>query len=475
MSDILHIHADSRRAADPVFHMTPELCEQALARSGLAGQVRITTGWNLEGSEEALRTADMLVGFRMPYDAVRSAVRLKAIHLIGAGVEHLRPLDWVPQGVTITNNRGIHRQKAAEFILMALLMLNNRMPALVAAQRQRRWTQIFTTQAKGKTVLIVGAGELGSAGGRAAAAQGFRVIGIRRSGQPTEGFAEMHTPAELHALLPRADFVLVTTPSTAETDGLFGAAEYDLMRPGAAFINFGRARVCDYAALAERLRSGHLSGAILDVFDPEPLPADSALWDVPNLIITPHCSSDDAESYIPATLDLVLRNAGAVAARRTPGERSRSDTGVLTVSIGHPGCRRGEGSDDPRQAEQRNRWIARSGRGQFTARHERGDSGFHRQRGLCVIRPMWPCPEVGTRSVADPRHTPCRTWCNMPAKNARHARADPEGGTAWLPAWQFGQRQQFAAPRFPGRGHIGCCRFRPHGPAHANSTRTGSA
>ena len=306
---MLHIHCDSRRAAYPVFHITPELCAAALERApGLAGKVRITTGWDLENAAEALRTAAVMVGFRMPKEAVRGAPDLRMIHLIGSGVEHLRPLDWVPDRVTITNNRGIHRQKAAEFIVMALLMLNSRIPTLVNAQAQRRWNPIFTGQAAGKTVLVVGAGELGSAGARAAQALGFRIVGIKRSGAAAEGFDAMHTPDALHALLPAADFVLVTTPATAVTDGMFGAREYDLMKPGAGFINFSRARVCDYAALAERLRSGRLSGAILDVFDPEPLPAESPLWEVPNLIITPHCSSDDAERYIPATLDLVFAN-----------------------------------------------------------------------------------------------------------------------------------------------------------------------
>jgi glyoxylate/hydroxypyruvate reductase A len=321
MPDSLHIHFDSRRSADPVFHLTRQLCEEALARApDLAGKIHMTTSWDLEGIAETLQSADMLVGFRMPKEAIRTAPKLSNIHLIGAGVEHLRPMDWVPGSVTITNNRGIHRQKAAEFIVMALLVLNNRLQTLVRAQAERRWAPIFTTQAAGKTVLIVGAGELGSAGGRAAAALGLHVVGIRRSAQPQPGFAEMHGPDALHALLPRADFVVVTTPSTALTDGLFGPAEFDLMKPGAGFVNFGRARVCDYAALAERLRSGRLAGAVLDVFDPEPLPAESELWTLPNLIITPHCSSDDAEGYVPATLDLVFDNA----ARLLRGETLRN-------------------------------------------------------------------------------------------------------------------------------------------------------
>jgi phosphoglycerate dehydrogenase-like enzyme len=309
-SQPLHIHFDSRRTANPVFHMTDALCTAALARHPmLVDRVRLTTGWDLEGAAEVFRTADAFIGFRIPTDIVKAQPeRLKFIHLIGAGVEHLRPLDWLPSNVTLTNNSGIHRQKAGEFILMALLLLNNRVPSLMNAQAAHRWTQLFTSQAKGKTVLIVGAGNLGSAGAIEARKLGFHVIGVTRSGAANPDCDESFAADQLHALLPRADFVVAAVPSTSQTDGMFGEAEYTLMKPGAAFVNFGRARVCDYTALSTHLRTGRLSGAVLDVFDPEPLPDDSPLWDVPNLLITPHCSSDDAEAYIPMTLDLVFAN-----------------------------------------------------------------------------------------------------------------------------------------------------------------------
>ncbi|MGH7155988.1 MAG: D-2-hydroxyacid dehydrogenase [Acetobacteraceae bacterium] len=303
-------HFDSHQDADPVFHMTPAQCQAALARHpDLDGKVEITTGWNLANAADVFRSVDAFVGFRMPKEIVRAHEGpLKFIHLIGAGVEHLRPFDWVPADVVLTNNRGVHQQKASEFILMALLLLNSRIPTLANAQAQRRWMPIFTSQAKGKTVLIVGTGHLGSAGAREARKLGFRVIGINRTGQPNPDCDETHAIGRLDALLPQADFVVVSTPSTAQTDGMFTEARYSLMKNGAGFVNFGRARVCDYDALAEHLRTGHLSGAVLDVFDPEPLPVESNLWNVPNLLITPHCSSDDADTYIPMTLDLVFSN-----------------------------------------------------------------------------------------------------------------------------------------------------------------------
>lgn len=307
---VFHVHFDSRRQANPVFHMRDDLIQAALARRPeLSGKIQITTGWDLEGFADRMKTADMFVGFRVPRDNLRAvAPQLKSIHLIGAGVEHLRPFNWVPKGLELTNNRGIHTQKAGEYILMAVLMLNNRVPSLVNAQAQREWRPLFTGQLKGKTLLIVGAGQLGSAGAREVKKVGMHVIGIRRSAKKTRYCDETVGPEHLHEVLPRADIVLITVPSTSQTDGLIGAAEFDRMKPGAGFINFSRAQTVDYKELSARVRDGRLSGAILDVFDPEPLPSESYLWDVPNLLITPHCSSDDAEKYIPMTLDLVFDN-----------------------------------------------------------------------------------------------------------------------------------------------------------------------
>jgi glyoxylate/hydroxypyruvate reductase A len=117
----------------------------------------------------------------------------------------------------------------------------------------------------------------------------------------------MYGPEDISKLSPRADFIIVTAPATHATQNLIGKDEIELMRPGAGIINYSRAHVVDYDALRMRLENREIS-AILDVFDPEPLSAESPLWSVPNLIITPHCSSDDTDSYIPMTLDLMFRN-----------------------------------------------------------------------------------------------------------------------------------------------------------------------
>ncbi|MBN9491179.1 MAG: hypothetical protein J0H44_28430 [Alphaproteobacteria bacterium] len=146
-------------------------------------------------------------------------------------------------------------------------------------------------------------------------------IGVRRSARPHRYCDEVIGLDQLHSVLPRADFIVVSAPSTAQTDGMIGGREFALMKSTAGFVNFARARLVDYNALAKVLREGKLGAAILDVFDPEPLPADSFLRETPNLLITPHGSSrngssDDLERYLPMTLDLVFDNAAKMLAGR---------------------------------------------------------------------------------------------------------------------------------------------------------------
>jgi len=133
----------------------------------------------------------------------------------------------------------------------------------------------------------------------------MHVIGIRRTGAPRPYVDEMHKPDALRKLLPRADFVVMATPATASTRQMLGRGEIALLKKGAGLLNYSRAALVDYDALRKRLERGEVS-AILDVFDPEPLPAGSSLWKTPNLIITPHSSSDDTLSYTPKTLDMLF-------------------------------------------------------------------------------------------------------------------------------------------------------------------------
>jgi phosphoglycerate dehydrogenase-like enzyme len=306
------LHIKNNRGSGDVFYMSAERYQAAAQRyPEIASEVEVTIDFDLDHFEESIATADALITWDLPTaNLAQRAPHLRWIHIIGAGVEHLQPLDWLPPGVTLTNNRGVHAEKAGQYGLMALLMLNNAMPRLVDEQRRHRYVECFTTAITGKVLLVVGAGTLGSAVARQARRIGLRTVGIRRRPRRTAGFDEIHGVDALDRLLPAADFVLVTMPATVETRQLLDERRLSLLRPSAGLINMGRAAVVDYEALAAALRSGALAGAVLDVFNPEPLPATSPLWEVPNLIITPHMSSDDAVTYAPRTLDLVFENLG---------------------------------------------------------------------------------------------------------------------------------------------------------------------
>jgi glyoxylate/hydroxypyruvate reductase len=305
----LHLHVETNRDMGEVFQVTPERVEEALGRHPrLAGNVRVTIGCDGDIYSRAVRTADVLFGWRFDRENLaEKAPRLRWIHVHGAGINHLIPLDWLPRGAVLTNSRGIHGEKADEYTIMAILMLNNRMPEIMNNQRRGIWEQPFNTAVAGKTLLIVGVGHIGGGAAKWAKRFGMQVLGIRRTGRPHRDVDEMHTPAALPKLLGRADFVLITTPHTKDTYHIIGERELNLMKPRAGLINYSRAQVVDYEALAAKLRKGELT-AILDVFDPEPLPRASGMWDLPNLIITPHCSSDDLERYTPKTLELVCCN-----------------------------------------------------------------------------------------------------------------------------------------------------------------------
>jgi phosphoglycerate dehydrogenase-like enzyme len=210
--------------------------------------------------------------------------------------------------VTLTNASGVHGPKGGEFALTAMLMLNHAIPHFVTGQRERRWDQRFTSTIAGKTVVVVGLGALGEAVAQQARRHGLRVIGIRRSGKRHRLAEAVYPPHQLHKALPRADFLVITTPLTPETRGLVGRRDLDLLPRHAGVVNIGRGPVLDQAALAEKLARGELGGAVLDVVDREPLPPESPLWTTPNVIITPHCAVDDGLQYAARCLDIFLDN-----------------------------------------------------------------------------------------------------------------------------------------------------------------------
>ena len=309
MPDRVRLHIENDSSLGAVFEVTEDRLSAAFSRfPDLAGRIDCSIGYDCADFDRQIADAHALVCWDIDHRNIATrAPELRWIHATGAGVEHFTPFDWLPEGVVFTNNRGVHGARAHEYAIMSVLMLNNRVPEMVTHQRAGRWVQTFNTGIAGKTLLVVGVGSVGGGVAEWARRFGMRVIGVRRTGRPHPAVDEMRGPEAIPELIPRADYIIATAPATARTRHLIGKAEIDAIRPGGGIVNYGRARVVDYEALRARLERREIS-AILDVFDPEPLPPDSPLWRTPNLIVTPHCSSDDTELYIPRTLDLFFEN-----------------------------------------------------------------------------------------------------------------------------------------------------------------------
>ncbi|MBV8654172.1 MAG: D-2-hydroxyacid dehydrogenase [Alphaproteobacteria bacterium] len=313
----LRVHVENNPKAAEVNHVTAVNFKAAVKKHpGLTKKLDISFGFDPAKLGTILPEVEVLVlSGGVDMSEVRAkAARLKWIQSTSAGVEKL--VEHVPDDIILTNASGVHGPKGGEYAMTALLMLNHGVPHFVTAQRASKWDQVHATPIEGKTVVIVGTGALGSAAARLAKRFGMRVLGVSRSGKKSPLFERMYTPKQLAKALPKADFVIVTTPLTEETRGMIGRAELDLLPRHAGLVNLGRGPVIDNDALADKLRKGELSGAVLDVFPQEPLPADSALWSTPNLIMSPHCAVDDAEAYAARALDIFLKNLARYLAGR---------------------------------------------------------------------------------------------------------------------------------------------------------------
>ena len=219
---------------EAVFTITPERYQAAAERHpDVADHLDVLIDWDTDRFAESMVTAEALVTWDLPTEGLANvAPHLKWIHIIGAGVEHLCPMDWVPDGVTVVNNKGAHAAKAGEFALMAVLMLHNKLPAIATNQRRAAWTSLYSTPIAGKTALIVGVGSLGGGAAHQLKKLGIKVLGVSRHGRPHPDVDEMATTDRLDEMLARADYVFVATPSTPETQNLFDRERLERMKPG---------------------------------------------------------------------------------------------------------------------------------------------------------------------------------------------------------------------------------------------------
>jgi phosphoglycerate dehydrogenase-like enzyme len=240
------------------------------------GEVEIVAGW-------------------ISHELLRPAHKLRWFQEWGAGVDWvMRYPDVAAMDFVLTNVSGVHAIPISEHIMAYLLAFARGLPQAVRAQDQRVWRSLGRHELfelAGKTMLLIGVGAIGKRTAEIASALGMRVLGIRRNPeQPAPHVAAMYGPDQLLEVLPQADFVVLTIPLSPATQGMIGERELRVMRPTSYLINIGRGGTIQQEALIQALREGWIAGAGLDVFTPEPLPEDSPLWELDNLILTAHYS-----------------------------------------------------------------------------------------------------------------------------------------------------------------------------------------
>lgn len=259
-----------------------------------------------------LKEADILFDFDYSHrqDLPELAPNIRWIQATSAGIGQFvhrmqfdERTDWI-----FTTASGVHARPLAEFALMGMLMFAKNYLRLAEDKANHHWERYSGTELKSKTVAIIGLGSIGEEVARLAKAFEMRVIGNRRNPElPVANVDALYGKDEVQQMLPQCDFLVLATPHTPETENLIGQAEIDLLPQGAVIINLARGVVIDEKAMIQALQTNKLGGAVLDVFAEEPLPQDNPLWDMPNVIISPH-SASTAESENQKIVDIFCEN-----------------------------------------------------------------------------------------------------------------------------------------------------------------------
>ncbi|TDB99164.1 D-2-hydroxyacid dehydrogenase [Actinomadura sp. 7K534] len=246
---------------------------------------------------DALPGADVLFVWDFLSDAVAGAWPRTGgpewVHIASAGVDRLLFPGLVESGTVVTNSRGVFDEPIAEYVLGLVLTFAKDLHTTVRLQGERRWLHRETERVTGARALVVGTGPIGRAIGRRLSAAGLAVSGAGRTPRDADpDLGVVHPMERLGEALAEADYVVLAAPLTPETRHMVDAAALARMRPSARLVNVGRGALVNEPDLVEALRAGRIAGAALDVFEDEPLPESSPLWDMPNVLVSPHMSGD---------------------------------------------------------------------------------------------------------------------------------------------------------------------------------------
>ncbi len=248
------------------------------------------------------------------FQAVDRSERLRWLHVTSAGADLPMYGPSLARRVRVTTSSGSNAEPIAQTVLACVLALARGLPHWLSAQQRSEWAPLraphLPRDLRGQTAVIVGTGPIGREIARLLHAVGVRTVGIRRTARHTAPFDEVTVYEHLDRVLPRADWLIVACPLTATTRGVIDARRIALLPPGARFVNVARGEIVDEPALTAALANRRLAGAYLDVFAVEPLPPASALWSLPNVIVTPHNSSASDGNH-PRGVEIFLRNLDA--------------------------------------------------------------------------------------------------------------------------------------------------------------------
>jgi phosphoglycerate dehydrogenase-like enzyme len=277
----------------PAIVITRELKPEHVAQiQAVAPGYQLYTQWEHPVPDAALADVEIILGGDGPLthrilNTPKSRLKFVAAH--SAGIDYLNLAELQSHHVLLSNASGLHTEWIAEYVIGAILRRVRALDEAEVAQREHRWQhQVDYSGLAEKQVLIVGAGRVGSQLATLLQAFGAHTIGVNRKGRALAGFDRMVATADIASVLGRADIIVDLLPLTPETAGFFDADKFAAMKAGVQFINCGRGKTVVTAALIQAVKNGQIGSTVLDVFEAEPLPADSPLWDLPNTLITSH-------------------------------------------------------------------------------------------------------------------------------------------------------------------------------------------
>jgi phosphoglycerate dehydrogenase-like enzyme len=256
-----------------------------------------------------LKETEILLTFlRCDREMIDAASQLKWIQAITAGVDYM-PLDEIGRrGIVLTNGRGIHKIHMAEYAVAAMINLARGFHLLFRNQLQKKWKEsVPQEEIHGAFVGIIGLGAIGAEIAKKAAFMGMRVTGVKRTPGPVDHVEEVYAPDDMAAVFRRSDYVINLLPYTQETEKLIDRRFFDQMKPTACFINIGRGRTVNEDDLIEALRNKKIRAMVSDVYYTEPLPPESPLWDLDNVILTPHISGVSPQ-YMARAMQVIAHN-----------------------------------------------------------------------------------------------------------------------------------------------------------------------